>query len=804
MRFSKLLIYLPASLLAATVPLPAQPIELGRTSENMSLAADPAASGGEAVAVRVADGDQDETNQWTMLNEPLGPGRYRVALKMRMHLPKDFDMARLGMKLHLRDGKTEFTSFDLNWGVFDGRPGQFTTFTREFTLLEPAQPKLFFNYRFAALSPMEKKRPVQPLKAPTLNDDTVTADDEFTKTFVKSLASEKARPLTAIEDPVVLLDTVEVHRLNDTLLVEKVWPEKVHVYPGGEANPITVTVRNFQAQPATATVRLTMQSGLNEASAPQEQQLTVPAGGTATCRFEWKSGTREFGYGAAAEVIVNGKTVHALTDYFSVSTPIWKTGLQGSGFLTWYGREHLFPAHVENNRKNYINVEEAFSWQPSSWTDLNPTADQWFTGQGDAHNSRKGLDLWMSLSHSNGIKLTTYNWPTASGANGFEWCRRNPWLRAGSPVGLGKSYDIESFRLHEITSKRPELWRLRQGNWHVIWVNLGMLKAVDVGATEIINSAKTFGWDGVRFDYPPSGWGEWGAEDVHAQFAELGVTDLMKELLPEYYGITTGNWSDAATSVRNVRYLKHRFAKELGPNFAVSYNFGLPDKDIENFDPRKNLQMFVECCRNGGQIMDEAIRNNRSWTPYRQQALKQAGITRLLGGFHECFPAEAGAGSFNAYSAIFTFAAGSHPYTDYGWGGPMAGRYTAFMTRFGEYSWDNGFQPIKPDDFTIEEKFLWKPYLRARTTAGKTQTVVQLISPPLNEECAPAKGAQCTPWSTGIKVHKRGTAPPTVWRLSAEPNVQCEKLEARKEGDGFTVTVPEHRLWTLLVWEEAQ
>jgi len=39
--------------------------------------------------------------------------------------------------------------------------------------------------------------------------------------------------------------------------------------------------------------------------------------------------------------------------------------------------------------------------------------------------------------------------------------------------------------------------------------------------------------------------------------------------------------------------------------------------------------------------------------------------------------------------------------------------------------------------------------------------------------------------------------------LSAEPDLQCEKLEARRDGDGYTVTIPEHRLWTTLVWEEA-
>ena len=783
----------------------AQPIKLGRTSDAMSLAADPAATGGEAVAVRVTADSQAETNQWPLLKQPLPPGRYRCALKLRLHLPPDFDASRLGLTVHLRNGAADLANFELDWGVFDGRPGQFTTFTREFSLLAPAQPALSLEYRFVATPRQATKRAVQPAKRPTVNDETATPEDEFTKTFTKSLAAEKGQALAAIQDPVVILDTVDIQCLSNTLVIEQVWPEKVHVYPGGEANPITVTVRNFQAQPATATVRLTLQSGLTERSAPQEMPITVPGGGTATCRFDWQSGAREYGYGAVADLVVAGQTVHSLTDYFSVSSPVWKTSIQGSGFLTWYGREAEFPGHVAWCRRDYINVEEAFSWQPSSWDNLNPTNEDWWTGQGNAHNSLKGLRLWMGLSHSNGIKLTTYSWPSASGPVGYEWARRYPDLWCYGDVGPGPGqFDIDEFRIEDIVHSRPELKHLQQGNWYSLFVNLGRQATIDWGASEIVHSAKNFGWDGVRFDFPPA-WGAMSAADMHAEFAAAGVTNVMAQLLPEYYGITTGNWDGVAVSTRNFRYLRHRFFTEVSSNFAVSYNFGLPDKDIANFDPRKNQRVFAEACQQGGQIMDESIRGSRSWKYYGEEALKQAGVTRLCGGFHECFPAEAA--SFHAYSAIFTFAAGSHPYTDFGWSRPMAGRYAPFMTRYGEYCWDNAFQPITPAaaGLSIDEKYhlLWKPYTRSRQTAtGTTQTVLQLITPPVNDDCAPTNGARSTPWTTGITVHKRGPAPPTVWRLSAEPDLQCEKLEPRREGDGFTITIPEHRLWTVLVWEE--
>ena len=112
----------------------------------------------------------------------------------------------------------------------------------------------------------------------------------------------------------------------------------------------------------------------------------------------------------------------------------------------------------------------------------------------------------------------------------------------------------------------------------------------------------------------------------------------MAQLLPEYYGITTGVWSGVACTARTLRYLRHRFFTEVSSNFAVSYNDGLPEKDIISFDPQTNQQTFVEECRQGGQIMDEAIRNSGSWKRYREEALKQAGVARQCGGFHECCP----------------------------------------------------------------------------------------------------------------------------------------------------------------------
>src|SRR5262249_5625258 len=159
----------------------------------------------------------------------------------------------------------------------------------------------------------------------------------------------------------------------------------------------------------------------------------------------------DFGYGAVALLSIDGKLVHSNAEYFSVSTPIWKTAIQGSGFLTWYGREKELKPHVEGNRRDYCNVEEAFSWQPSSWNDLNPTNEDWWTGQGNAHNSRAGLLEWSSNSHSNGIKLITYSWPSSSGKRGMDQGQRFPDELCRDDDGVGGRLDLDDFELYDLT-----------------------------------------------------------------------------------------------------------------------------------------------------------------------------------------------------------------------------------------------------------------------------------------------------------------------------------------------------------------
>lgn len=756
----------------------AEIIGLEPTRAGQVLVTDPAASKGKAVAILADEPARGLSNAWALARQPLAPGLYRLSLRLRMHQPKEFDLARLRVTLHVRADGAPVLDFPVIWASLDGRPGTYSVITREFSITNAAQPMLVLDRQIVPPAANNKRPPGQPTKT----NPPQPADG----------------PVAGLDEAAVLLDNADVQLVSDSLAIERVWPEKVHVYPG-ETNPVMVTVRNYRAQPATANVRLTIQTGLGESTPPVAASMTVPGNDVANFKLVRPPSGREFGQAASVELTVDGKVTHTAIEYYSVSTPVWKTAIQGNGFISWYGREAGFAPHVDGNRRDYVNVEEAFSWQPSSWTDLNPTTDDWWSGQGNGHNSLKGLREWMTRSHTNGIKMITYSWPTASGQAGFDWGQRFPDILCREEMGVAPRLDLNDLSLYEITHTRPELWKCQSGTWLNNFINLGLLRAIQWHADEVIRSSLNFGWDGLRFDFPP-GWSAMGTNDVQREIEMFGLQDVMKQLMPECNNLTTNIWTGEQISNRNVRYFRYIFSKELGPQFALSYNVGSLEPVPDN-----KIPWFAEMSRGGGQLMNEAIRNCNAISNYMEVAIWHTDAARAAGGYSCLFKAERCAAPLgSAYSAIFTFALGSHPYLDYGWAG-MPAPYTRFMTRYGEYCWDLALTPITPEKagITVESKtpLLWERFIRKRQTADQIQTVVHLIAKP---ELEPAKSlAQSqVEWSGPIMVTKQCRAEPTVWLLTAEPDVTAIRLPVEHHGAGYSVTVPTLRLWSLLVWSE--
>jgi hypothetical protein len=129
------------------------------------------------------------------------------------------------------------------------------------------------------------------------------------------------------------------------------------------------------------------------------------------------------------------------------------------------------------------------------------------------------------------------------------------------------------------------------------------------------------------------------------------------------------------------------------------------------------------------------------------------------------------------------------------------------MTRYGEFCWDPGLKPVSPEDAGLDvtgvDGLEWRRWVRQRLSpGGRKETVVHLISPPRSDSVVSAAPVPMPAWRRSISVAKRCPGTPAVWRLSAEPDVRAERLPVTEKGGASVVVVPEHRLWTLLVWVE--
>jgi hypothetical protein len=790
------------TIMALVLALPFRAAALERTQPGTAIVTDSTAPGGRCLAVRIQEQPGATAMSFKWANP--APGLYRVSIPLRLHTVADFNPALLKVGVAFGESNNVWLTVPVSLSQLDGTPGVWTAVTAPFTLDgSPPRNLLSISWSYAFVKPTRNMRKSFETKKPKATDlegaETKKTVDSTTDDLLGEVDADTPRPLSQINYPAILVGDPTFEPVTTTLMVEKVWPEFVHIYPHG-TNPVEVTVHNFTGHPSSATVHLDMQSGLDESVPVGDQSVTVPAHGDASVKFPWFANGRDFGFGAVATVSNDGRPVHTNVEYFSVSTPIWRTAIQGSGFLTWYGHEALFPEHVASNRREYINVEEAFSWQPSSWTDLNPTNDDWWSGQGNAHNSLKGLREWMGLSHSNGIKLTTYSWATASGKRGFDQGRVHPDILCRDETGVAGGVDLDDLDLQDFTHSRPELARYQSGIWLSNFMNLGLLRTIDWHAQEVIRSSRNFGWDGMRFDWPP-GWSAMGTNDVMREYAMMGVNDLMKKLVPEYYGTTNDAWSGEAISWRNYRYFRYIFAKELSENFAISYNGG-------GYGPLTSNQIaqFKMETPGGGQIMDEAIRNSGALSNYLSTALFHTKGVRDLGGYSCLFKAEGCLAPLaSIYSTIITFAAGSHPYGDFGWSAPMPGRYTQFMTRYGEYCWDLALAPVTPEKsgVTVEatNPVVWKEFITQRQTNDLRQTVVHLIAQP-EWNAAKALDQVNVPWTHNVVVKKPCHSEPTVWLLTAEPETTALRLPVEHRGDDYSVTVPTLRYWTMLLWSE--
>ena len=492
-------------------------------------------------------------------------------------------------------------------------------------------------------------------------------------------------------------------------------PHKL-LYTPGEAAGVDAVVTSTRETPATVTLAVSLVReftpiatlpAVTIALKPHEAQaVTVP----------FTAGPEEYGWTVIGELKEGETALDRKVDVFNVADTVFKVGIgaqfemmQPSGF-GWLKPED----DIKRARQYYMNTWEKFFWAPCDWADLCPTGAEWTSGQGGRYEVGEKMRTMLRLCKENGIRSITYSQPTSAGPKGWEVARRHPeWYcldPLGRPAGEWDQEDMLYWsQKHEIQKKYgndERKWPIHfHSTWQVLYPDFSRVDALDYGIDRLIDGAKMWGWDGVRFD---GNWG-WGAGD-----------------------------DEAAT--RNHRRMKERIWAKY-PDFVFGFNDDNPGREpafAASHEYRERMAGYGEC-------MNEMIRewggrdhgapfNYKQWRDYAEGMCGDVDACRKGGGTqYTILDARQ-----TYYKFMLAMAAGTH--TCYGdhfvaTGCPNWGR---LLTRWSGLVYDVHLTRIDPKGvLTVKTdgNLWWDKWVSERVvTANRSQRIVSLIVPPANAD----------------------------------------------------------------------
>jgi len=545
-----------------------------------------------------------------------------------------------------------------------------------------------------------------------------------------------------------------------------------------------VTVRNNAKEDKTVTVRAWLEWELDQATPPQESQVTVPAGQTSTAVFNWPQAPGKFGHALKAQVRLDNTVVAGGEDYFSVCNDYWNVALIAAVGFIWQQFDNFKPRPdqkwadetVALFRREYFNGFEKFFWAPDDFLDLTPEKEIWWSGQARYLETKTGLKGLIAKAHAQGMKAVTYAKLTGGGPTGAEMARRHPeWLwQSGGTLAVERN--ARHLAEWDITSEKH--W----GGWVAVNYNMNDAKVVDLGLKALIDSAAMFGWDGARWD---------GNFDVARE-----VYDLDGKLVEKL----TADEADTRDA-DNMRRAKAAISKAC-PRYVYGYNWCQSNWDQTM---ATNPKESTELCRGGGLIMNEYINQAdgvqhplHRWDVYGPSVANDVEAIRKLGGYYGPILGSPDTAD-GRYTNVFAYAAGAHPYYHHLWG--------AFMTRFGGFCWDNALtRRHDPEKVaSVSAGVWWRHWVFERPVdATHKQWVIQLINPPAKPTVGEGKKKGDLPQPAKDVAVKLLPGALTEWkvtratRLSPEPALR-EPLSVTMADGVCTITVPEVAIWSILV-----
>lgn len=715
------------------------------------LYADAYASGKRCVGV-VFEGEKSSGKPIFAHSAQLAPGHYEVTFWIDA-LPVDVmhDLA-----FTLRAGEKTVTLHTVH---FEGRGGYrpVTLRTRhaggEFTVGASAGSASGFNGMRAGQGEDEKALTRSAIQAAAKADDATAA---WLADFDAITGEQDVRD-RALMGHRAWVDKVEVRQLAAYPLPLTLAVDKIHYRPG---ETVTATYAIGQTAGAPAAPWMLKAELLAELDAVE----TVWTGRTetreGTFAFTLPAG-REFGRELRLRVGDDQTTIGEETTLFGVSSNVYQVGITGRGGPQNTQNYSLERARAEmaGARNQYANYFERFAWAPCDYSDLDPAEELFYSGQTQYPGSRQGIKNLLDAAHEIGIKGITYGKACAGGIAGFNTLQHHPEFFGHSRYGF-VSEAMNVFFLERMLANGYNAGSPEDGGWQH-WASLwtdwtGNTNTVLFGADAMIDSIKSFGWDGVRWD-----------------------------------GHFVGNQKPFLDRLR-----------AFDPGFVHGYNIAFANPGADRFMP-PDQNDFHEVAAGGGLMMDESARDwsNTNFSPgwldrFYDAMCREADYIKAIGGLPLIIAFDMASKQDTHLNILMALAAGQR-YTyltspgDYAYG-PLS----KWLTRFSAFIWDQT-RRFEEAAVTVAlpdgRPLLWENSVWLRHVGGdQWQVLTSIINPPLYQQfCNRVQPPPVT--ATNAAVTFRPPAGATVTRafyLSPELAAGWQPLTSEMEDGASVVTLP--------------
>ncbi len=593
--------------------------------------------------------------------------------------------------------------------------------------------------------------------------------------------------------------------------VTKVWPDKL-VY--GFDSPGTCTVTLAAAGKAlegtnktmrTAHLKLELLSRLDRVDTLDERAVEVAVGETKPIPVAFRTGKKkdgaEYGYEVRATLTAEGQSNSVACEYFMVTDDPVKvghltipTGMCDDRDAYSFGTAL---SGAERMRNSYFCIAETAFWAPCDFSELTTTREYWTSGQAGRYNSQKGMKAQAEDVHALGGRIVIYADKWACGAAGFENARRHPeWYHWGQDW-YGCKFDVEVLDWIEAPTFADGKWKPHQdgGIWAICPL-LGKPEVAQFGIDQIAGSMKQFDWDGIRFDN--CGWYVEDVKDILGQPAVKPGTSI-----PQLEADLVRRIKDAERKVK--------------PHFVYGDNVGWFNS-VSNATPK-----WLAEAADGGLVMNEGMNEIshaggklNNWAFLRDYLRTAIPTVRQAGGYPYGIVGIAQDRMWTTDvkpvrpDAVIMYAVlmGSGMHICY----HVTCDYWPYMRLFARYCglfYDDALQfvtePAALLSVTGPRDIWWKEYVRRRDLPdGRSQFIVHLINPSTGERYDEKNAGPAPQQNVAVRLMPpAGMKITKALALSADgatgPVVTPLSL-TRGTGD-ITVTVPELKYWTLVVFE---